>query len=204
VNKSHLFLALPVCSSIWFATSIIIAGHFYPNYSHVSQFISELGATGSPDGTLVNYLGFIPTELLILSFVTIGFSVLPKTKKNAAGLILIAIYAFTLGIAAMFPCDFGCGPEVSSVSHRIHILSAILGYSCAIAAIFLISSGSNDWSKSKYFSTAGYILGILAIAAFINLNPEFNMVGAIQRVLEISIYTWLILLGLLVYRFRPA
>jgi len=176
-------------------TVVLIAGINYPNYSHFSQFISVLGATGSPHGLWVNYVGFIPAEILILCFVSAAFRVLPRTKINLAGLSCIAIYACSLIVSAIFPCDFECNPASPSISHQIHFASAIPAYLCAIAAIFLMSSGLKHWGVSGIFRISGYASGALAIIAFLSLNPDFNHVGAIQRSLECIIYGWLIIFG---------
>ena len=203
MNSRYLLLTLPILSFLWFTSTIVIAGHFYPHYSHIAQFISELGATGSPYGTYVNYLGFIPTELFILGFVLISYSVLPRTKSNTIGLIFIAIYGGTLGIAAFFPCDFECKPDVPTLSHSIHMASAFPGYLCGIIAMFCISSGSMPWSKSKTFKFVGYVLAILALFAFLNLNPSSKIVGLNQRILELSMYSWLIFFGYSLSKYLP-
>ena len=195
MKRKNLLLALPIFSFLWFAGTIFIAGHFYPNYNHITQFISELGATGSPYGAYVNYLGFIPTELFILAFVFISYSVLPRTKKNTTGLIFIAIYGITLGVAAFFPCDFECKPDIPTISHNIHIASAFPGYLCGILAIFYISSGSELWSKSKTFKVTGYLTATLALLAFLSLDPNSKTIGLNQRILEVLVYSWLIFLG---------
>ncbi len=203
LNSRYLLLTLPILSFLWFTSTIVIAGHFYPHYSHIAQFISELGATGSPYGTYVNYLGFIPTELFILGFVLISYSVLPRTKPNTIGLIFIAIYGGTLGIAAFFPCDFECKPDVPTLSHSIHMASAFPGYLCGIIAMFCISSGSMPWSKSKTFKFVGYVLAILALFAFLNLDPSSKIVGLNQRILELSMYSWLIFFGYSLSKYLP-
>ena len=95
MNKKDLLLTLPILSFLWFTATIVIGGLFYPDYNHISQFISELGATGSPYGNYVNYLGFLPTELFILAFVLICSSVIPRTKANFIGLFFIGLAADT-------------------------------------------------------------------------------------------------------------
>lgn len=195
MNSRYLLLALPILSFFWFTSTVFIAGHFYPDYSHIAQFISELGATGSPHGSYVNYLGFIPTELFILGFVFISYSVLPRTKSNIIGLIFIGIYGMTLGIAAIFPCDFECKSDVATISHNIHMASAFPGYLCGLIAILCISSGSMSWSKSKIFKLTGYTAAILASLAFLSLDPSSKTVGLSQRILEFIMYSWFIFLG---------
>ncbi len=195
MNKKQLLTLLPILSFIWFFMTIILGGLFYNNYSHISQFISELGATGIENGSLINYLGFIPTQVFLLIFIFLCISVIPKTKTNMTGLFFIAIYAFTLGVAAVFPCDFECRPKNPSISHLIHIYSAMPGYLCGIVGIFFISSKSKLWTESNFFMIVSYILVVCALLAFIFLDSEFKIGGAIQRLLELSIYSWLILFG---------
>lgn len=162
-----------------------------------------MGATGSPYGNYVNYLGFIPTELFILGFVLTCYSVLPRTKLNTIGLVLIAIYGITLGIAAFFPCDFECKPDVPTVTHIVHMASAFPGYLCGIIGIFCLSSGSMSWSKSKAFKFTGYVAAILALCAFLNLDPSSKTVGLNQRILELTMYSWFMFLGYSLYRYLP-
>lgn len=183
---------MPILSFVWLTVTIVIAGSLYPEYSHKTQFISELGATGSPHGTYVNYLGFLPAVFFILAFVFLSFPAIPKTIKNTTGLVFIATYGLTLSVAALSPCDFECRPVDQSLSHRLHMFAAFSGYLCGIMAIFIISSGSSVWLESKSFKISSYSIGILCICALLNLDPNSNFVGIFQRSLELMIYSWLI------------
>ncbi|MGX9461972.1 DUF998 domain-containing protein [Shewanella sp. A14] len=195
MNHKKLLVALPVLSLIWFAGTIIIAGLNYPNYSHVTQYISELGATGSPHGNYVNYWGFIPTELFLLAFVFICFLVVPKTKKSIIGLVFIGVYGISLGIAALYPCDFECNPIKPTTSHTIHMLSAFPGYICGIISIFIMSSGSTFNGQTNVFKLISFAIGGMCVYAFLNLDPSSDLVGVYQRILELMIYSWFIYLG---------
>jgi hypothetical membrane protein len=179
-------------SLLWFTATIVIGGLFYPGYNHTSQFISELGATGSPYGNYVNYFGFMPTELFILAFVFICFFVIPKTKVNVSGLFFIGLYGVTFSIAAFFPCDYECSPIDPTRSHNIHMLSAFPGYLSGIISMFVISSGSSGWTNAKMFKTFSYVIGVLCIYAFVNLDPKLEFVGLVQRSLDLMIYLWFI------------
>ena len=190
--RKNLLLVFPVLSLIWFASTIIIAGAHYPGYSHIAQFISELGATGSPHGRYVNYLGFIPTELLLLAFVFCALAYVPKTPRNYAGLAFVSIYALTLGISAVFPCDFQCRPDTPSLTHLIHVYASFPGYLSAIVAIFVLSSGALPGPSSKVFQYGSYFAGAVGLVAAVNLNPQTGLVGSFQRLLEFFIYGWLV------------
>jgi len=191
-NRKNLLLAFPILSLIWFAGTMIVAGLYYPEYSHITQFISELGATGSPHGEYVNYLGFIPTEIFILAFAFTCFLVIPKTKKNITGLSFIVVYGLTLGISAIYPCDFQCRPVEPTFSHNIHMLSAFPGYLCGIISIFILSSGSPLFVQGKAFKLISFTIGGLCIYAFLSLDPSSNVVGVYQRSLDLMIYAWFI------------
>jgi hypothetical protein len=192
LNRQNLLLAFPILSLVWFAGTIIVAGLYYPEYSHITQFISELGATGSPHGEYVNYLGFIPTELFILAFVFTSFLAVPKTKINITGLSFIVVYAVTLGISALYPCDFECRPVEPTISHNIHMLSAFPGYFCGIISIFILSSGSSFISQYKVYKFVSFTIGVICIYAFLNLDPNSLVVGVYQRSLDLMIYLWFI------------
>ena len=50
--------------------------------------------------------------------------------------------------------------DVATISHNIHMASAFPGYLYGVIAMFCISSGSMQWSKSKAFKFGGYVLAI--------------------------------------------
>ncbi len=195
MRRRDLLLVLPLLSFLWFSAIVIWGGLNYENYDHASQFISELGATGSPVANQVNFVGFIPAELFILTFVVLAFSKIEASRSNRLGLIFIAIYAFTLALASVFPCDYECRPETPTMSHLIHVGSAIPGYLSAIAAIFILSINSPSWLGLNSLRYLGLMSGAIAIFAFFNLDENSQYVGVYQRVLEVTIYIWLIVLG---------
>ncbi|WP_227513052.1 hypothetical protein [Tritonibacter mobilis] len=45
---------MPVISGLWLAIGVGIIGALTPDYSHASQFMSALGATGAPYAAWVN------------------------------------------------------------------------------------------------------------------------------------------------------
>ena len=53
---------------IFFVFSIILAGYLLPNYSHISQLISESYATGTTYGVQLRYFGFLPSGIFIAIF----------------------------------------------------------------------------------------------------------------------------------------
>ncbi len=63
--------ALAVCGAvapIVFTVAMIAASLQHPAYSHAKNFISELGATGAPGATVMNFAGFLPYGILMMAF----------------------------------------------------------------------------------------------------------------------------------------
>jgi hypothetical membrane protein len=187
-----LIILLPIASAFWFIATISLGAINHPNYQHLSQFISELGATGAPNGKMVSLFGFIPASILLTVFVLYAIYLSSRQPKQIIGLVGIGIYAITLSIAALYPCDTGCRPDHPSTSQVIHNLSASFGYLSGIAGVFLLASDAKQKGNRK-IATIGSILGVLTLAMFFLLNPEFSFVGLAQRVFEISMYSWIII-----------
>ena len=187
-----LLIYLPIASAFWFVATISLGGVNHPNYQHMSQFISELGATGAPNARIVSLFGFIPTSIFLTVFVLLAIYLSSKQTKQILGFVGIGVYAITLSVAALYPCDAGCRPDNPSTSQIIHNLSAIFGYLSGIAGIFILASDAKQKGGRK-IAAIGSILGSLALAMFFLLNPDFSFVGIVQSVFELSIYTWIIL-----------
>jgi hypothetical protein len=54
--KNNALIGLPILAALWFLITVICGGIAYENYNHMSQFISELGATGTYTGAFINYM----------------------------------------------------------------------------------------------------------------------------------------------------
>ena len=71
-NAAHLpdciLLVTGIASPLILGLAVFVGGWQYPGYSHVSQFISELGATGAPSPSILNFGGLIPAGALTVAF----------------------------------------------------------------------------------------------------------------------------------------
>ncbi|WP_299975979.1 DUF998 domain-containing protein [uncultured Pseudoteredinibacter sp.] len=195
-----IILISPLLSLLWLSLTVILAGSSYPGYSHVLQFMSELGAGGSPDGDLVNYLGFIPTELFILLFLFALLKVMHKSRLLVLGVACIAVYALSLIAAAFYPCDYQCRPVDPSFSHDMHMLFGAIAYLAGIAGVAILAIDSKNWCESKVPLVSGLLLAVCAFALMLNLDAELSYVGLVQRCLELLIYVWFLIFGFYVYK----
>ncbi|WP_087505023.1 DUF998 domain-containing protein [Neiella marina] len=186
---------LPLLSAGWFALTVIVAGWHFPNYQHSSQFISELGATGAPYGALVNFVGFLPASMALVSFAALILINGNTTAKQTVGLLGVACYGATLSIAAIYPCDYGCRPPTPSSSQMIHNLSALVGYSCGVIAVLLLAADVLK-ERSRAIAMIGFVLGSIAAVLLLSIVPSSPIVGLIQRLFELVIYSWIVLYAL--------
>lgn len=192
MTKPHLMLLLAIASYCWLAAAVLIGGANYSQYSHISQFMSELGANGAPFAPYVNLLGFAITEVLLLFSLAIAWQLLPKRPADVLGFGLLAAYPVFIAIAAFSPCDFECRPDQPTLSHTVHIASGLFAYLCAILGLGILSGQTKDVKYAPSFRRAAIVLTPLLLIMLTALTPQNPIVGAVQRLAETMIYIWLL------------
>jgi hypothetical protein len=153
-------------------------------YSHVSQFISELGATGAADGALVSAAGFAPIGALVLAFLALAARALPRTRGVRAGLVCLGAVGVAYLVSAVFRCDPGC-PSTGSLAQSIHNGFGLLEYVGALAGFGLLAAALR--SPGCVFAAVGVAAGFAGM-----LTPSLEPFrGASQRLAEAAIFGWI-------------
>ncbi len=189
-----------LASSVIVAVLAIVAGALTPGYSHMSQFISELGATGAPYSLWVRFGGFLPAGVLLLVFCVTALRVLPRTRDVVLGMLGLALYSGGYLVAVAFPCDPGCRPQEPSTSQLIHNAGGLIGYLVAPAFLFMLARAARAWPGSAMLVTAGYTASAVALVGLVTLTPSSVLVGVSQRALELAVLGWVVLLGIYLAR----
>jgi Protein of unknown function (DUF998) len=122
----------------------LVGGGLRPGYSHVSQFISELGESGAVGGSWVSLLGFAPIGILVLAFLALAAPELPASRRRTPALVCLGANGAAYLVASLARCEPGC-PSSGSLSQSLHNLfglfelAGVRGVSQRIAeaAIFL-------------------------------------------------------------------
>ncbi len=177
------------------ALMVVVAGALTPDYSHVSQFISELGASGSPHELAVRFVGFLPSGVLLLAFCLFAYTALPRSFGTTVGLLGLAIFAAGYLVAAAFPCDPGCRPDNPSVSQLIHNVGGLLGYVLAPAFLFVLARAARAWPDAGRLAQSGFAASALALAGLLTLSETSATAGVSQRVLEFAVLAWVVYWG---------
>jgi len=177
--------------------AVILATSRRPGFDHSKQYLSELGERGSETAALMNYLGIVPTGLLIAVF---GLGLLKTCRSErlvlAAG-SLIVLHGVCRVTAGLFPCDLGCRPAAPSLSQSIHNASAAIGYLSLTAAVFFAGAWLVARRRGAALIAATYALGVCASAAllmlFINLGGHL---GLYQRIALLALQLWVAVFAL--------
>jgi hypothetical protein len=196
MNKTITFW-LGILGALFFIIPSVLGGLQFENYSHISQFISESYAFGTPYGVYMRFFGFIPSGILIALFSLSCWKLLSKSGLLKLGLFGFGLfYGIGTVIVGVFPCDEGCNKDLlnPSVSQLIHNLFGGLTYLIVPTCLILIGLSSRKWSKTTSFSTLSITCGTIALifSALLLGDPDGNYIGLFQRITEGSILFWLI------------
>ncbi len=187
---------------IFFVFSIILAGYLLPNYSHISQLISESYATGTTYGVQLRYFGFLPSGIFIAIFAFSAIKVLRKSSLSKIGFLSIGIfYGLATVLVSIFPCDAGCESEIAtqSIAQFIHNSIGFLTYTIVPVCVILLGFSAKKWKSGTYISYFGIFCGIISIlfVGILSNDLHSDFAGLYQRIIEGSILIWI--LGLSFY-----
>ena len=192
--KLAMFSAL--LGAVWLLAMMVIGGATYPGYNHLSQYISELGATGAPYGREISWYGFLPVGILIITFAMSALVAAPRSILSVLGFIGIILFAVGYIGATFFPCDYGCRPEEPSPSQVMHLIFGLAGYLFAPPTMLFLGLAARKWPNAGWLSLFGMIAAVTSLIGFLTLDPGSPFAGLSQRVLEASVIGWVAACGL--------
>ncbi len=179
-----------VVGYVLLAIMIVAGGAGWPGYSHSTQFISELGATGAPHGRLVSLGGFLPIGICVTLFAVLAAMIEPRSLLRTLGFLCLVVFASGYTAAAFFPCDFGCRPATPSFSQMMHNLFGLGGYVLGPIGLILLGIAARKWPGGQWLAPLGLICGLVAGAAFFGIGSD--VAGLAQRVLEAAVALWIL------------
>lgn len=197
----HLAFGAAVLSVLILASLIVAGGLVYPGYDHLTQFISELGATGTVTGPAIS-AAFIVSGLLLTLFWLLSARLLPGSFLSITGCGLGAVNGLGLTFGGVFPCAFECSLADPTPSAMLHDLFGGIGYMAGIAGICLIALAARRWPHGRALYPLGLACGVPAAAAIWLLHPGFEWYGAAQRVIELALAVFALAVAITVRR-RP-
>lgn len=198
------FLALGgIAGPLVFISATLVCASLRPGFSHTTQFISELGANGTPNAALMNYAGFIPTGVLFLAFaVSLGFAVAPS-RLGLLSAALITFFGAGVIAAGLLSCDAGCPIRGASTEAVLHDRVSVLSFIAAIVGtgvLGLFARHQPGWRRFGIYCLASSAAGLLLLALMGRSLETQMYTGIWQRLLLAVLFSWCAVVGLHLFR----
>lgn len=176
--------------SLLILTAAAVAGGIaYPDYDHLRQYISELGATGTSTGPAVS-LAFMASGVLLAVFWLICAGLFRETRLAALGFGLSALNGLGLFFGGVFPCDFECSLASPSPAAVLHDVLGGVGYLCGIVGVLMVGLAWRNRPERRGLFRLSLLCGLPAAMAIWLIHPGFEWYGAAQRVVEVALAIW--------------
>lgn len=153
-----------VMAPVLWAAAIVFCGRLRPQYSHLTQYISELGERGSSTEFIMRYAGFVPTGLMHMAFAAFLFGVFKESRLATWASLLLAINGLARVGAGIFPCEVGCAEPRLLLSQKLHSLSSGVGFFALIGSTILwgiLCRRYESLRNLSWYSIGSGILGFL-------------------------------------------
>ncbi len=189
-RRIKLARVLAVATLVFGVAFYTIGAAIKPGYSHITHFISELNATGTPWAVELGLFGFLPLGVIFAAFL---LAVIPVTQVRGAsrlGLWLLWSQPIAFVGVAFAPCDAGC-PIGSSAVQVIHDALGLVTYLSGALGLILLSSAKVLSPGPRLFLR---FAGIAWLVLFVlMIQPEAMPVrGLLQRIAD-ALLAWSIL-----------
>ena len=131
--RSLAFLAVA-----WGAAFYTIGERLKPGYSGVTQYISELNATGTALASEFGWFGFLPVGVLLAAFMVAAHPLARVRGASRLGWWLLWSQPIAFIGVALAPCDAGC-PVGGSPTQDLHDFLGVTTYFAGALALVLLS-----------------------------------------------------------------
>ena len=202
--KSMVFSLFGIIAPLFYIIPTIVGGLLRPGYSHLSNSVSDLLASGAPNRIhLMIPFTVYPVFLSVFGF---GLFAILRSKPpplnsqtGLIGFILIGASMGILGILTMtvFPLDPHGTPM--TMPGRMHLILVAIQAISAMAAILLIGFWfrSNGFSGYFIYSIVSFaVLLVTGIISIIGVTQGSQFIGLFERLNVGAIVQWLVVIGL--------
>lgn len=179
---------------LW-AFAIVFCGSLRPDYSHFTQYISELGERGSSTELTMRYAGFVPTGLMHMAFAAFLYAAFRGSRLAAIAATLLAINGLARMGAGLFPCEPGCAGPKLLLSQQLHSLSAGIGFFAFIGASVLwgiVLRRDRSLRGLSPYSVASGILGLVFLLLMVWSDPQRAGTGLYERLSSGVLSLWVL------------
>jgi hypothetical membrane protein len=180
---------------------IIVAGQIDPNYSSVSDTISQLGAPNRPYSIVIN-TSYVIYGVLICG-VAYGFHrklrYIPLAKILS---ILIGVHAISAILLGIFPDSPSIPSDTHWTDNILHNTLSGISHSALLMGILVTVKIAREERALKAVALIGFAVVVvnLPLPAIIVFDPFESINGILQRLFVISSILWLALTSSVLYK----
>lgn len=178
---------------LFYSGMLLVAGALKPGYSHLSKYISKLGASGSVHAASISWLGFVPFGMLSAIALWMVAAQAPVRGIGRLGYWLLLCEPLAWIGSALAPCDLGC-PVAGSLSQWLHSALGLLTYFGTALGLMLLTFTPRIATATCVLWIALALLWLLLFGLM--LAPELHTWRELlQRLAEWIIYGALCISG---------
>lgn len=177
----HILALCGIAGPILFTLVLLSLGLLAAPYNHVTQYMSELGATGAPFALAMNLVGFIALGCCIILSALGLHQVINKGNGSKGSPVLLVFSGIGFIMTGIFPCDPDC--ITVSLIGILHGYAALLAQMALILAILPFAfrvKNVKGWGNYTQFSLAMFFLSLLLAALYKSFLFE-EQTGLFQR-----------------------
>lgn len=196
----RLALAGIVGPIVWWLL-ILVNGAITPGYSHVSDYISTLGAVGAPYA-LLQQVNFTVLGVSILALMLGVHNWFGDGNRPRVGTILLGVFGVGVILAGVFP-ENTAAPN--SMTNILHIIASMIAFLAGIVAVGLVSrriATDARWPSYRYESIATVVIVLITFIIF--MISDLALMGLTQRLFIGVMTLWVVLQSLRLYRLSGA
>ena len=195
-----------IAGPVLFAVVVLVCAALRPGYSHLQQFISELGVAGTQYAALMNYAGFVPAGLLLAVFGIALVFALPGNRLIRLAAVLVTTFGLGIAASGMISCDLGCPQGEGSLENVVHNTIAPVSFLCLIAAMAMLGvrfPSIHAWRHLSFFSLLASAVALFLLVVLASSLDSRVLTGLWQRLLLAVLFIWCAIVGLEAFR-HPA
>jgi hypothetical membrane protein len=193
---SKIILLAGVLAPVWMLFGVYHCAKLYPNYSHIKQVMSELGARNRPTTRIHPYINNYPIGILFILFGVAILLSLQHEKIIVVTAYMIIGQGISHLITGLFPCDEDLGKIKPSTTQIIHNLAGII---MLITLIIPVAWWGISAASSMWFAIFSWICLIVFAVYFYSmvksLKKEHNL-GLYQRISFGALAFWVAVLSI--------
>ena len=196
-----------IAGPILFSAIVIVSAAYRSDYSHITNFISELGATGTPYAGVMNYAGFLPGGLMLAVFGVALAKTLPRHHLTILAAVLVTSFGAGVAVSGVISCDPGCPQTGGSVENLIHNRIAPIAFLCLIAGMGILAIQFRRhpaWRPLWVYTLISSGVALCLLVALVSSLDTRELTGLWQRLLLAALFLWCAVIGLRAFRLMPA